>query len=174
MNTCGDFEYTHKLSDGNAAPSFIILDSSSRTFTVSSSSPADRGTYLLKVHGKTDGSASNPEGTSDIFELKMECSVNSISTSDMQSEAYLIETDGIKKYPISTFTQSPACEFAFSYSAKLKDGSLLPDVIKFDDTLKEFEVSTNNLDDAGLYEIVVTASLTDDTGPKSESFNWSI
>ena len=84
----------------------------------------------------------------------------------MTSEIYLIETDGTKKYPISTFTQSPNCEYSFSYQAELQDGSAMPTAITFDDTLLEFVVSTINLDDAGIYNIVVTASLTDDIGIK--------
>ena len=39
VNTCGVFVYIHKLASGAIAPSFITLDSPTRTFSVSSSDP---------------------------------------------------------------------------------------------------------------------------------------
>lgn len=47
VNTCGVFVYTHKLASGAAPPSFITLDSSTRTFSVSSSDPTTNLVYSL-------------------------------------------------------------------------------------------------------------------------------
>ena len=41
--------YTAKLSNGNSLPNFISFDSSTRTFSISSSSITDTGTYTILI-----------------------------------------------------------------------------------------------------------------------------
>ena len=51
MGVCGSFAYTHALSNGSIAPSFVLLNSLTRTFAVFSNTLSDRGVYILKVNG---------------------------------------------------------------------------------------------------------------------------
>ncbi len=51
--TCDDkvITYSALLSNGSSLPAFITFNSSSRTFTCSSSSTSDLGTYVITVTG---------------------------------------------------------------------------------------------------------------------------
>ena len=45
INICGSFSYWQTLDDGSPSPTFVTLDSPTRTFSVSTSDPLMRGTY---------------------------------------------------------------------------------------------------------------------------------
>ena len=53
MGVCGSFAYTHTLSNGSLPPLFVVLNSLTRTFTISSNTLSDRGAYKLKVIGSS-------------------------------------------------------------------------------------------------------------------------
>lgn len=50
---CGSFSYWPTLDTGASPPTFISLDSATRTISVQSNDPTKRGIYNLVVHGKT-------------------------------------------------------------------------------------------------------------------------
>ena len=63
------------------------MASATKTFSLVSNDPNDRGVYEFQVFGKTDSSVTNPEGVSAVFEVEMVCFVNTVVSSVAMSGA---------------------------------------------------------------------------------------
>ena len=72
---------------------------------------------------------------------------------------------------ITGVSQSPACQFSYTYTATLANGDPLPTFLSL--TGDTFSIaSTTTSSDMNTYDITVTASIIDDAGTKSGTFNW--
>lgn len=74
---------------------------------------------------------------------------------------------------LSAFTQTPSCDFTITYTAKKSDGSALPTFISFNG-VNSFSISTSSFGDLGSYSILITGTLTDDIGVKTQTTTWTV
>ncbi len=62
----------------------------------------------------------------------------------------------------------------FTYTATLADGTALPSFITFDDTTKEFTVSTTDYTLDGTYNIKLIATLDDAAGSYNDEVEFTL
>ncbi len=159
--------YSAKLADGSALPSWLSFNASTRTFSGTPDN-GDVGSLNIRVTA-TDTSGAN---VSDDFVLTIN-NTNDAPTLDNPVVDATINEDAAFSYtiPANTFSDMDAGD-VLSYSAKLADGSSLPAWLSFNATTGKFSGTPAN-GDVGQISVRVTA--TDKSGAKAtDDFNITV
>ena len=89
VTTCGGYTYWLKKSDDTDPPSWISLNSNTRTFTITGATAADKGTHTFKLYGRST-TYTTAETKSVTFTVTMKCIVTSFTTSNMADSKYYL------------------------------------------------------------------------------------
>ncbi|MBE9210617.1 tandem-95 repeat protein [Nostoc sp. LEGE 06077] len=159
--------YSTTLDNGNALPSWLLFDATTRTF---SGTPANAnvGTLNIKVTA-TDNSGAN---VSDVFTL----SVANTNDAPILESAIADQTateDAAFSFtiPANTFNDVDTGD-SLTYSVTLENGAVLPNWLSFNATTRTFNGTPTN-SEVGSLNIQVTAS--DNSGASiSDVFNLTV
>ncbi|MGI9345366.1 MAG: putative Ig domain-containing protein, partial [Gammaproteobacteria bacterium] len=158
-------EFSAKLADNSALPSFISLSASTGVFSFEPTLSSQAGTYSIEITA-TDAEAS---AVSDTFDLTV-TAVNdapAISAIGVQS----LPEDTTASLDISSLVSDEEGD-SFTLSAALSGGSALPSFVTFTASTGMFSFAPTLTSEAGTYSIEVTAS--DGTNTNTEDFSLTV
>ena len=144
--------YTATLSNGNALPSWLSFDASTRTFSGTPTN-SDVGSIDVKVTA-TDGSSA---AVSDTFALTVTNVNDAPSVANAIADQSVAEDSALSfQFASNTFADVDSGD-SLTYTATLSNGSTLPSWLSFDASTRTFSGTPTN-GDVGSIDVKVTAT----------------
>jgi len=147
-----------------------------RTLTLTPVVDDPVGTQTVRLYVKFTGDASYGandyyEFTVDILECDATIDPGTPSITNIVYEVGMVQQQ-TTAFPEYTF--SPGCDYTLTYEGFQSDGSALPTGVTFDGTTRVFTVSTTSSAAAGVFTIMVRASVDSVAVNKDESLTFSV
>ena len=73
----------------------------------------------------------------------------------------------------STYTQSPNCQFSYTWYPTLNSRDAMPAPFSYDN-VDTFTVTTTNRSTVGIYNLKLKGEITDSSGLKSKTITWRV